>query len=80
MTLFPLAQITMTHPQSHAYAAAVVWEAFNETAELAAAVYALADQVVPHEEPTGLYCNPELAQRRMIRSEILAIAAELEGK
>ena len=74
-------------------AAAAVWEAFNETAErvgvfedygdaLAAVLRALADQVVPHEEVQLLLRGHELerlCQRRHIRAQLLAIAAELES-
>jgi hypothetical protein len=66
-------------------AADAAWEAFNDVAErvgtfedhgdaLAAAIRALADQVVPEG---GTFLSPGTAA--LIRAEILAIAAELEG-
>ena len=54
----------------------------GEQKALAAALRALADQVVPHEVvPPVLRGNDlhRLAQRQHTRSEILAIAAELES-
>jgi len=67
-------------------AAAAAWEAFNEVAErvgvledygdaLAAFTCALADQVVPEG---GVFRTTASAAR--VRAELLAIAAELEGK
>lgn len=50
---------------------------------LAAALYALADRVVPEEDPPADFLDhpvaAEIDQRRKTRAEILAIAAELEG-
>jgi hypothetical protein len=68
-------------------AANAVWEAFNETADrvgvfedygdaLAAALRAVADQVVP-EDPCGDDCC--ITRCEQIRADFLAIAAELEG-
>jgi hypothetical protein len=54
----------------------------NGQPSIAAAVRALADQVVPHEEVQLLLRGHELerlCQRRHIRAQLLAIAAELEG-
>ena len=50
---------------------------------LAAALEELVDQVVPKEQVPPMLRSPELerlCQRQHTRSEILAIAAELEGK
>jgi hypothetical protein len=50
--------------------------------DLAAALRALADQVVQEEPSPGLMRGPDLerlCQRQHTRAEILAIAAELEG-
>lgn len=49
---------------------------------LAAAIEALADQVVPKEQAPPMLRSPELerlCQRQHTRSQILAIAAELRG-
>jgi hypothetical protein len=69
-------------------ATAAAWEAFNEVAErvgvfedygdaLAAALRALADQVVPAEDVA--HTIEDMIEQR-IRAELLAIAAELEGQ
>ena len=74
-------------------AADAIWEAFNATAErvgvfedygdaLGAALRAAADEVVPHEEVPLLLRGHELerlCQRRHIRAQLRAIAAELES-
>ena len=55
----------------------------NGQPSIAAAVRALADQVVPHEEVQLLLRGHELerlCQRRHIRAQLLAIAAELKGQ
>jgi hypothetical protein len=68
-------------------AANAVWEAFNESLEqvgwlwdygdaLAAALRALADQVVPAEDVA--HTIEDMIEQR-IRAELLAIAAELES-
>ena len=48
---------------------------------LPAALRAVADQVVPHEEwlDTDETCFAHYSERKRKRAEILAIAAELEG-
>ena len=49
---------------------------------LAAALEAVADQVVPYEKAPDLMCSPDLerlAQRQHTRAQLLAIAAELRG-
>jgi len=74
-------------------AADAIWEAFNDVADrvgvfrcygdaLGAALRAAADEVVPHEEVQLLLRGHELerlCQRRHIRAQLLAIAAELES-
>jgi hypothetical protein len=74
-------------------AAEAVWEAFNEVADrvgvfedygdaLAAALRAVADQVVPIERPVGggfRQHRSATAERLENRRRILAIATELEG-
>ena len=49
-------------------------------ARLAAALRAAADQVVPEPVPSDQRWNDVMAQRCVIRFELLAIAAELEGQ
>jgi len=72
-----------------------VLDAFNERHELcwpfdddwaeqclAAALEAVADQVVPYEKAPDLMRSPDLerlAQRQHTRAQLLAIAAELRG-
>jgi hypothetical protein len=55
----------------------------KENAQLAAAALeAMADQVVPHEQASNLMRGPDLerlAQRQHTRGQLLAIAAELRG-
>ena len=53
-------------------------EASNQLA-LAAALRAAADQVVPEPVPSDQRWTDVMAQRCVIRFELLAIAAELEG-
>ena len=72
-------------------AALAVWEAFNSEEPgvfvdygdcIAAALRTAADQVVPEEAPPADFLDhavaAEIDQRRTIRAELLAIAAELE--
>ena len=47
---------------------------------VAAALRAAADQVVPEPVPSDQRWNDVMAQRCVIRFELLAIAAELEGQ
>ncbi len=51
---------------------------------IAVALRAAADQVVPQEEPPADFLDVQVAaeidQRRTTRSQLLAIAAELEGQ
>ena len=79
-------------------AAAAAWEAFNEVAErvgvledygdaLAAALRAVADQVVPEDFCAEVlywssddYEKGQEIHNSEIRSQLLTIAAELEGK
>lgn len=75
-------------------AAQAIWDAFNATAErvgvfedygdaLAAALRAAADQVVPDEPDymrAAVASQDWWAQHDLIRSELLAIAAELEAQ
>ena len=79
----------MTQPLSPA--AQAIWDAYQHVdcdpyrvdprqAGLAAALSAVADQVVPAETAPKLMRGPDLerlAQRQQTRAEILAIAAEL---
>lgn len=76
----------MTTPLSPA--AEAVWEAFNQDEPgvfvgyndcLAAAIRAIADQVVPSDSNEPRNYLPALLECQRIRSELLAIAAELEG-
>ena len=49
---------------------------------LAAALEAVADQVVPYEKAPDLMCSPDLerlAQRQHTRAQLFTIAAELRG-
>jgi len=77
-------------------AAQTVWNAYEELLEnecvvtktdmkaLAAALRAVADQVVPQEEPPADFLDVQVAaeidQRRTTRSQLLAIADELEAQ
>jgi hypothetical protein len=54
----------------------------NERTMLAAALRAAADQVVPEDDPSSFIPGAPRSyavQRRTTRTELLAIAAELEG-
>ena len=51
-----------------------------EQAGIAAALRAAADQVVPEPVPSDQRWNDVMAQRCVIRFELLAIAAELEAQ
>jgi hypothetical protein len=78
----------MTKPQPLSPAAQAVMDAYVDEDRagrlaVAAALRAVADQVVPAENPPADFLDAHVAaeidQRRSTRSEILAIAAELEG-
>jgi len=72
-------------------AAQAIWDAFNEEEacvfvdygqKLAAALEAVADQLVPKEQVPPMLRSPELerlCQRQHTRSELLAIANELKA-
>ena len=55
-----------------------------EAKKIAAALRAVADQVVPREDPPAYFLDhpvaAEIEQRQSTRAELLAIAAELEGQ
>jgi len=79
----------MTNPLSHA--AQAIWDAFNDAYEaqgpledmgqpIAAALWAVANQVVPKcmTATTADYSAGANNERIVIRSQLIAIAAELE--
>lgn len=74
-------------PQAQAVrdAAFALWETVDTAEAIAAAsLRAVADQVVSHEEPPADFLDVQVAaeidQRRATRSQLLAIAAELEAQ
>lgn len=78
--LSPAAQAVLAAAENVPIPGDSVWGVMN--LEIAAALRALADQVVPGEPEYMRDAIPELAwwdKHDLVRSEILTIAAELEG-
>ena len=86
--------MSLTNPTPLSPAAQSVWDAYEKAecdpylvdprrAELAAALRAAADQVVPEESTKGkmfAWQQERLQQRLITRQRFLAIAAELEAQ
>ncbi|MCJ7557881.1 MAG: hypothetical protein MUP90_13330 [Gammaproteobacteria bacterium] len=69
--------MTNLSPAAHAVLDAYVDEDRTDRLAVAAALRAVADQVVPYSNSNHL--NDAGSERQYVRRELLAIAAELEG-